>query len=198
MIKTKQCYKCKKRRLRKFFHQNKNSKDGLYSYCRVCKKAHDKIYVSKNRGKVLENKRLYYQKNKKTIAEQKKEYQNKNANKRRIYKRQYEKERKRKDPTYKLIQNYRNRICKALKGVGTKSQTTLTLLGCSIFEFYIHIENQFQKGMTWSNQGKWHIDHIMPLSSADTLEEKIRLFHYTNCQPLWAKDNLSKSDKIIF
>lgn len=196
-MKTKKCSKCNKKRLRKFFHKNKNSKDGLYSYCRVCKKIDDKIYVSKNREKVLESKRLYYQKNKLTIAEQKKQYQKRTAEKRRKYKRLYEKQRKQNDPLYKLIQNYKNRICRALKGVGIKSKTTIKLLGCSIECFYIHIENQFKDGMTWDNQGKWHIDHIVPLSSASTLEEKEKLFHYSNCQPLWAKDNLSKSDKIF-
>lgn len=197
-MKTKKCSKCNKRRLTKFFHKNKNSKDGLYSYCHICKKADDKIYVSNNRKKILENKRLYYKENKEAIAEQKKRYQKENSDKRRLYKRQYEKKRKQKDPIYRLIQNYRNRIYKALKGIGTKSQTTLNLLGCSMSDFYIHIENQFQEGMSWDNQGKWHIDHIIPLSSANTLAETEKLFHYSNCQPLWAKDNLSKSDKIIF
>ena len=51
--------------------------------------------------------------------------------------------------------------------------------------------------MNWDNHGEWHIDHIIPLSSANTEEELIKLCHYTNLQPLWAEDNLSKSDKII-
>jgi hypothetical protein len=59
-----------------------------------------------------------------------------------------------------------------------------------------HIERQFTKGMNWDNQGKWHIDHIIPLASANTEEELIKLCHYTNLQPLWAEDNLTKSDKI--
>jgi len=60
-----------------------------------------------------------------------------------------------------------------------------------------HIEKQFTKGMSWKNQGDWHIDHIMPLASANTIEETIRLCHYTNLQPLWALDNLEKGAKII-
>lgn len=51
--------------------------------------------------------------------------------------------------------------------------------------------------MTWNNYGKWHIDHIIPISSAKTEEEVIKLNHYTNLQPLWAKDNLKKGNKII-
>ena len=50
--------------------------------------------------------------------------------------------------------------------------------------------------MNWSNQGKWHIDHIIPLDSAKTQEEIIKLFNYKNLQPLWAKDNIKKSNKM--
>ena len=54
--------------------------------------------------------------------------------------------------------------------------------------------------MSWENYGKdgWHIDHKIPLSSAKTDREIYELCHYTNLQPLWAKDNLKKSNKIIF
>ena len=59
-----------------------------------------------------------------------------------------------------------------------------------------HIEKQFTKGMSWSNQGKWHIDHIIPLASAKNEDELMKLCHYRNLQPLWAEDNLKKSAKI--
>jgi hypothetical protein len=51
--------------------------------------------------------------------------------------------------------------------------------------------------MNWSNRKEWHIDHIIPLSSAKTEEELLKLFHYTNLQPLWANDNIKKSNKIL-
>lgn len=50
--------------------------------------------------------------------------------------------------------------------------------------------------MSFDNQGEWHLDHIIPLATAETEEEIIRLNHYTNFQPLWAFDNLSKGSKI--
>jgi len=55
-----------------------------------------------------------------------------------------------------------------------------------------HIERQFEKGMSWSNYGEWHIDHIIPLASAKTEAELIKLCHYRNLQPLWAEENRRK------
>jgi hypothetical protein len=51
--------------------------------------------------------------------------------------------------------------------------------------------------MCWENRNEWHIDHIVPLSSAKTEDEVYGLCHYTNLQPLWAKDNLQKSNKLL-
>jgi hypothetical protein len=71
----------------------------------------------------------------------------------------------------------------------------MQILGCTIQEFKLHIESQFKDGMSWDNRGEWHIDHIMPLSMAKTEDELVRLNHYKNLRPLWAHENLSKSDK---
>ena len=73
------------------------------------------------------------------------------------------------------------------------------MLGCSIKDLIIHIEKQFKEGMTWDNHSYngWHIDHIIPCASFDLSdpEQQKKCFHYTNLQPLWKQDNLSKSDK---
>jgi len=60
-----------------------------------------------------------------------------------------------------------------------------------------YIENKFTIGMTWENYGRggWEIDHIIPISSAKTKEDVLKLCHYTNLQPLWWRDNLKKSNK---
>jgi len=55
-----------------------------------------------------------------------------------------------------------------------------------------HLENQFIDGMSWENRSEWHIDHIIPLSSAKTKDELYKLCHYENLQPLWVEDNLKK------
>ena len=51
--------------------------------------------------------------------------------------------------------------------------------------------------MSWENRNEWHVDHIIPLCSAKTQEELYNLCHYTNLQPLWVKDNLTKGSKIM-
>lgn len=75
------------------------------------------------------------------------------------------------------------------------SQTSKTaeLLGCTYGEFRGHLESQFAPGMGWHNRSLWHIDHIIPLCTAETVDDVMRLCHYTNLQPLWAKDNFAKA-----
>lgn len=77
-----------------------------------------------------------------------------------------------------------------------KSSTTLDLLGCSVATLSNHLEIQFTEGMVWDNHGEWHIDHIRPCASFDLSdpEQQRMCFHYTNLQPLWKFDNLSKND----
>lgn len=99
------------------------------------------------------------------------------------------------DPIYALSKRLRQRIYHVLRHF--KSKRTLEILGCNWEEFKIHIESQFTEGMTWDNLSEIHIDHIIPISSAETIEDVYKLNHYTNLQPLWAKDNLEKYNKII-
>ena len=80
-------------------------------------------------------------------------------------------------------------------------QGVTEFLGCTIEEYQDYLESKFQQGMTWDNhaQDGWHIDHILPLNESDTVlteEEKIKRLHYTNTQPLWAKDNMKKGNKL--
>lgn len=72
----------------------------------------------------------------------------------------------------------------------------MAYVGCDIEALREHIERHFRKGMTWDNQGKWHIDHRKPCASFDLTKEPERdmCFHYTNLQPMWGPDNLSKGN----
>ena len=73
------------------------------------------------------------------------------------------------------------------------------MLGCTPLQLKEHLESKFTGNMTWENYGfyGWHIDHIIPLSSAKDEDGLKKLCHYTNLQPLWCKDNLSKGSKIL-
>jgi hypothetical protein len=88
----------------------------------------------------------------------------------------------------------------------SKKGRTLELLGCNIEFLREYIQKQFKEGMTWDNYGggicgkgmtEWHIDHIKPCSSFDLSksEEQYQCFHYTNLQPMWAKENWDKHAK---
>lgn len=113
---------------------------------------------------------------------------------------QYEKKRKSIDPQFKLMKTLRSRLNSALyRKDAKKLASTLELVGCSILELKKYLETQFTEGMNWNNHGKWHIDHIRPCSSFNLLieSEQKKCFHYTNLQPLWAIDNLSKGNRYI-
>jgi hypothetical protein len=96
----------------------------------------------------------------------------------------------------RIIRNNRKRVWDALKGF-CKSKSTALLLGCSGEELMRHLEKQFKPGMTWDNYGEWHMDHKRPCASFDMAdpEQQKTCFHFSNYQPLWAKENYSKSDK---
>lgn len=115
-----------------------------------------------------------------------------------MHQNKYEKEKRKNNLSYRISGSLRSRINIAIKkGRGIKNHNTESLLGCSIDFLKNYIAEKFVKGMSWDNYGKWHIDHIKPCSSFDlTKQEEQKLcFHYSNLQPLWAKDNISKSDK---
>lgn len=95
---------------------------------------------------------------------------------------------------FNLQERCKKRILLFIKMKGYKKPTdTYHLIGCSWTSLKMHLENKFKDGMSWGNMGKWHIDHIIPLSIAKTEEDVYKLCHYTNLQPLWAKDNLIKN-----
>jgi len=115
----------------------------------------------------------------------------------REYSNKWNKERKQSNPDYNVACNLRSRLSKAIKN-NFKTGSAVRDLGCSIEELKRHLESQFAEGMSWDNYGKWHIDHIKPLSSFNLTkaEELKKACHFSNLQPLWAKDNLKKGNKI--
>ena len=103
------------------------------------------------------------------------------------------------DPLFKLRHSIRVLIRDSIKRNGyTKKSRSNEIIGCSWELFKKHIESLLKPKMTWKNHGTWHFDHIIPLSSAKTEQEIIKLNHYTNFQPLWAEENLSKGSRLPF
>ena len=115
-------------------------------------------------------------------------------NSKRIYQQRREK------PYEKLSATIRSRIYDYLKH-GYKSAKSEKLIGVTWKELGVYIEKQFKPGMAWDNYGfyGWHVDHIVPLSSFDLTksEEQKKAFHYTNLQPLWAKENMHKGSRVF-
>lgn len=185
-----------------------------------------KEYREKNIEKIRERERkkskitskIYYQKNKEIINEKykessrvySKEYRKKNKEKIREKTRYSKKYKRKTNHLFRLKENIRGLILSSIKkNKYTKKSKTYQILGCSYEEFKLYLESKFQPWMNWYNYGNpkdgiielnksWDIDHIIPVSSAKTEEEVIKLNHYSNLQPLCSYNNrYIKRNKII-
>ena len=215
------CNECKIEKELTEFYKNNQVKCGYNGRCKECvnayhkstpalAKARIKRYRNKHRDIVLEKQKEYYHSNKAKFEK----YREKNKEKLYAYNTEYSKrpeviERRKKryndryanDPLFHATRVARCAVIsgfrRALNGKVAKSKKTQQILGCTFPEFMKHIESLFQEGMSWDNHGEWHLDHIVPISTAKTEEDIFRLSHHSNFQPLWAEDNLKKSNKIV-
>ena len=148
-----------------------------------------------------EKDRIYYIENKERIKNRAREYFKNNKDKINMY----QHNRRKNDIRYKILCSLRSRARLLFQGK-RKLVTTMKLLGCSLEFFRDYLELKFTEGMNWDNYGRgwngkgmkeWHIDHIKPCSSFDLSKksEQLKCFHYTNLQPLWARENLEKYAK---
>jgi hypothetical protein len=181
-----------------------------------------KIYYLKNRDKILKRCKNYQKSNKEKVLEYQKNYRKLHkleksnwskkyyqSNKVKIkkYRKEYfqinkkeiilfRKNRRINNAIVRITNNLRHRIYLTIKK-NYKSKKTLELLGCSIEKLKKHLESKFIKGMSWANYGKWHLDHIKPCAKFDLSKpsEQHKCFNYINLQPLWAEENLRKSNK---
>jgi len=194
------CTKCKHNKKFNEFHKCKDAKSGLYSYCKPCARAcklairntlefKAKRKIKRSTPEFIEKQRIYN--NNPEVLKKKQIYSEKPKNKEAARLRHMK--RYNNEPEYKIKHSLRGRLYTAIKS-NYKTGSAVQDLGCSIEELKRRLESQFQKGMTWDNYGEWHIDHIRPLASFDLTkrEELLKACNYSNLQPLWAKDNLSK------
>lgn len=101
------------------------------------------------------------------------------------------------DPIYAMRRRIKDLIAIKIRNGGyTKKSRTQEILGCDWDFFKTHIERQFVRGMTWENRSAWHLDHLVPMATAQTEQDILALNHFTNLRPMWAKDNLSKGAQI--
>ena len=175
--KTKrECRAKDKEKLKKYYNTYKTLPKNVLHY-----KEYQKKYYQNNRNKLILGMKNYRNINREKFKQKNKIQYIKNIN-------------------YKLTILLRGRLTKALKR-NIKSTNTLKLLGCEIEELKVYLEQKFRPGMNWNNNTKygWHIDHIIPCCKFDLTkeEQQQKCFHYTNLQPLWSNENLSKGNKII-
>lgn len=162
----------------------------------TCRSCYYKKYHSNRRDVHLMQMKQRRDVNKEHDAKIKSEWIANNKQRHNEYKRLYKLNRYHSDENFRLLNIVRRQINRAIKGE-MKELRSIEYIGCSIDELKIHLESKFQPGMTWNNYGEWQIDHIRPLSSF-TLTETVELraaTHYSNLQPLWKSDNLSKGRK---
>ena len=186
-------------------------------------KESNKRYGQKNRDKILIKQKRYRQKSREILRVKSKEYYLKNIDKERKRSIKFRKEQpeKRKISLQKYAQSekairlkpfriIRGRIVswairhpnyqikrKDIRALIGDRKDIESIVGCSKFFFRKYIEKKFKPGMTWLNHGKWHLDHRIALSKFNpkSLEDIKKANHYSNLQPLWASENLSKKDK---
>ncbi len=202
------CKSCYSIRRKKYYHTHKERELALQKcwrennpdYLQEWRTAHpEKIrqYTQTSLNRHPERHKEHLRKWRENNAEHIKKYQQAWLENNREYVRvrynKYRKEKYKNDINFRLAYSIRTRLRLALKGC-VKHKCSLEYLGCTIDHLKTHLESQFQPGMSWENYGKWHIDHIRPLSSFDLTDENqlSSACRFTNLQPLWKKDNLRK------
>lgn len=140
------------------------------------------------RKKRAENRQTYNEKQREYRENMPAEVAKKIRESQRIYHQKW-----RQNPVNRLAHQIRTRIGKFIRN----GQSATKELGCSVVELKLYLESKFLPGMTWENYGKWHVDHILPLSKFDLTDpdQFKKAVHFSNLQPLWATDNIKKGNK---
>jgi hypothetical protein len=175
------CFTCQHEKLYTLFALHGKQKP---HQCKTCRNIHELNKRNADRDTFNRNKREEWARN----NEKRNSARRKNLQKRRD-----------EDSQYRMKMALHVRLYDAVKRQkGVKSSKTLELLGCTVDQLQTFIGAEFEEGMTWENHGEWHIDHIRPCASfnLEDPEEQKKCFHWTNLQPLWAKDNMSKGDRL--
>lgn len=200
----KTCSKCKVEKPFSCFHKRSARASGYSSHCKDCRSLQEKERYLREKDSIIEKRRDYNEKNRSFINTRQREYNAKNKEKIKAYS-QANRDRinanrkvwRNENPANLIADRFRRRLNYALKTLGIKkNRSSLEFLGCSLEFFKEHLEKQFLKGMNWENREEWHIDHIIPMATAKTEDDVVRLSHFTNLRPLWKRENFSKNKAV--
>ena len=202
---SKDGYRCDCKNCAKLYRDNnkdyqkeygKENKDKIRKYgkCRGYNPEEKRKYYLSKKEDILIKRKINYLNNRESKLKYQKEYQQNNKVKRN----KHLSERRKTDDLFRLITNIRNLINNSFYDMNySKTSRTQEILGCSFEELKSYLELKFEPWMTWKNRGiyngelnnGWDIDHIIPLSEAISVDDIVKLNHYTNLQPLCSKIN---------
>ena len=192
-MESKKCSKCGEIKSVDEFMPRRDRPAGFHSACRACNRKRQQS------AEIKEYHRKYNQANREAKIEYSKKYRLAHIEQ----VREYEKKRKKNDVVYRLRKRTSSTIANAIKKAGSSKQgeSVMKYLPYTMEQLKEHLEKQFVEGMSWDNYGEWHIDHIYPQSKLPytSMDEPNfqKCWELKNLQPLWAKENISKGDKII-
>jgi hypothetical protein len=194
------CKSCVRKRKKEWYkanaaHARSTTKEWVknnYERAQASKKRWEEVNIER----VKANEKRWRNDNSERVKANKDKWKKENHDACKKKSRRYMRKRNAIDPHFRLKGNLRSRLYSALKG-NSKAASTMELVGCNIDYLWNHLIAQFTEGMKVENYGEWHVDHVRPCASFDLEDEEQQreCFHYSNLQPLWAEDNLSKGDR---
>ena len=161
-------------------------------------------HYKENFEQISKKQKEYYENNKSAVLERCEKWRSAHKDKMREWNTNWQRERRKNDIAFRLRGTLHSRVVMAIKKKSKKAVLTMELIGCTVDQLRTFLEAEFEEGMTWENYGRpkdgpgWEMDHIRPCASfnLEDPEEQKKCFHWTNLQPLWAADNLAKSDRL--
>ena len=215
-MKKKICTKCGAEKPIDQFHKNKNCRFGVSSICGLCTNAYTKRWYTEhtehtvkyravNREKIKTRMKRWRAESQEKIKNYNKEYRTNHREQireqRREYMRKYSKKRCVVDLVFRLNKTIRSAVGDSLRG-NKKGARWEKICGYTLEKLRKHLERQFIDDMSWSNYGRdgWVIDHKIPISvfnfTKPNHEDFKKCWALSNLQPMWAKENIIKSDKL--
>ena len=183
----KVCPSCRIEKPTEQFSVARARPDGRQSHCKQC----NIVRYQANRDRILAQRANHLQLNLEEISAKRKKYEEDRREKKAAYNAEYQRKRLQNDPLFRFQHNVRALVHCAFTYYGfRKDSKTVEVLGMSFEDFRHYIKTMFKPGWTFENQRTlWDLDHIVPMSTAQTEEDVIRLNHYTNFQPLECRVN---------